>query len=104
MLGYREGQQTGAFTCCRTMDVDGDIKNNKDMDRDQVCNEIRDYKLSIARDLDENDSDLRLARHGRPVKFRLTQHQGLPPSDAYPLPIYGWDRIAPLEFPIVCNC
>ena len=33
---------------------DRDIKNNNDMDRDEVCNEIRAYKKSIARDLDEN--------------------------------------------------
>ena len=56
MLGYREGQQTGAFRLVHEMDVsyDRDVKNNKDIDRDQICNEIRSYKLSIARDLDEN--------------------------------------------------
>jgi hypothetical protein len=56
LVGYREGQQTGAFSLVRQMDksYDRDIKNNNDMDRDEVCNEIRAYKKSIARDLDEN--------------------------------------------------
>jgi hypothetical protein len=56
MLGYREGQQTGAYSLVRQMDqsYDRDIKNNQDMDRDAVCNEIRAYKRSIARDLDAN--------------------------------------------------
>ncbi|MBI3678525.1 MAG: hypothetical protein HY243_18100 [Proteobacteria bacterium] len=58
MLGYREGQQEGAFRLLRegaeyTIDTK-EIKDVMDMDRDQVCNEIRDYKLSMARDLDEN--------------------------------------------------
>jgi hypothetical protein len=54
--GYREGQQTGAYDLVRQMDksYDRDIKNNDDMNRDEVCNEIRAYKKSIARDLDEN--------------------------------------------------
>ena len=56
LLGYREGQQTGAYNLVRQMDksYDRDIKNNKDLDRDEVCNEIRAYKESIAKDLDEN--------------------------------------------------
>jgi hypothetical protein len=56
MLGYREGQQTGAFQLLRQMNrtYQIDVKNAADVDRDRVCDEIRDYKLSMARDLDEN--------------------------------------------------
>jgi hypothetical protein len=56
LLGYQQGQRTGAFELVREMDVSyaRDVKNDSDMDRDQVCNEIRRYKKSIARDLDEN--------------------------------------------------
>ena len=71
MIGYREGQQTGAFRLVHDMDVsydknlkdaisddrlsyDRDASNMMDKDRDTVCNEIRRYKLSIAKDLDEN--------------------------------------------------
>ncbi len=71
MLGYQEGQQTGAFRLVHEMDVSYDkdlknavnddrlsydrgAKNQMDQDRDAVCNEIRHYKLSIAKDLDEN--------------------------------------------------
>ena len=56
LLGYHQGQQTGAFHLLREMDTSFtlDVKNAKDIDRDQVCNEIRRYKLSMARDLDEN--------------------------------------------------
>ncbi len=56
LLGYHQGQQTSAFHLMREMDRSFtlDVKNASDMNRDQVCNEIRDYKLSIARDLDEN--------------------------------------------------
>lgn len=56
MLGYHEGQQTGAFRLLRQMDQSFilDVRNAEDIDRDQVCNEIRRYKLSIAKDLDEN--------------------------------------------------
>lgn len=56
MLGYREGQQAGAFRLVHDLGVsyDRDVKNQKDIDRDDVCNEIRHYKLAVARDLDEN--------------------------------------------------
>jgi hypothetical protein len=56
LLGYHQGQQTGAFHLMREMDrtFTLDVKNARDMDRDEICDEIRDYKLSIARDLDEN--------------------------------------------------
>ncbi|HEY2034012.1 MAG TPA: hypothetical protein VGH02_10045 [Rhizomicrobium sp.] len=56
MLGYREGKQTGAYQLVHEMGTsyDRDVKNNKDMDRDQICWEIRRYKRSIAKDLDEN--------------------------------------------------
>lgn len=56
LLGYRDGRQTGAFHLLREMDesFELDRKSAMDMDRDGVCNEIRRYKLSIARDLDEN--------------------------------------------------
>ena len=54
--GYREGQRTGAYQLLRETDTSytRDVKNGMDMDRDRVCNEIRRYKLSMARDLDEN--------------------------------------------------
>ena len=56
LFGYHEGQRTGAYNLLRQMDrtYEIDVKNAKDMDRDQVCNEIRSYKLSMAKDLDEN--------------------------------------------------
>jgi hypothetical protein len=56
LLGYRQGQQIGAFQLVRQMDqsYSRDVKDGMDMDRDQVCGEIRRYKPSIARDLDEN--------------------------------------------------
>jgi hypothetical protein len=56
MLGYRQGQQTGAFQLRDEEEVAyvTDRKNDFDEDRDQVCNEIRRYKLSMAKDLDEN--------------------------------------------------
>jgi len=57
LWGYHEGQQTGAFSLLQQIkekqEID-DAQNNLDMDRDKVCNEIRSYKLSIAKDLDEN--------------------------------------------------
>ncbi len=60
MLGYREGQQTGAFSLLHQMGAENDKKNENDKNagvdkgRDQVCDEIRRYKESMARDLDEN--------------------------------------------------
>lgn len=56
LLGYHEGQQTGAFRLLREMDrtYKLDIKNATDIDRDQVGDEIRSYKFSMAKDLDEN--------------------------------------------------
>jgi len=57
LWGYHEGQQTGAFSLLHQIEEKQQIdaaQNNLDMDRDQVCNEIRSYKLSIAKDLDEN--------------------------------------------------
>lgn len=57
LWGYHEGQQTGAFSLLHQIEGRQEIdeaQNNLDMDRDQVCNEIRSYKLSIAKDLDEN--------------------------------------------------
>lgn len=56
LLGYHEGQQTGAFHLLRQMgrSYARDVNDDMDMDRDQVCNEIRRYKELMARDLDEN--------------------------------------------------
>lgn len=56
MFGYREGKQRGAYQLVHEMDVsyDRDVKNNKDVNRDEICWEIRRYKPSIAKDLDEN--------------------------------------------------
>jgi hypothetical protein len=56
LWGYHEGEQTGAFHLLSQVrgDFERDAKDQADMDRDQVCNEIRKYKESIARDLDEN--------------------------------------------------
>ncbi|MBI3677131.1 MAG: hypothetical protein HY243_11020 [Proteobacteria bacterium] len=56
LLGYHEGQQTGAYHLLRQMgrSYTRDVKNSTDIDRDDICNEIRAYKESIARDLDEN--------------------------------------------------
>jgi hypothetical protein len=56
MLGYREGQQTGAFRLAHDMDAskDRDIQSDINIGRDQVCNEIRRYKISIAKDLNDN--------------------------------------------------
>ena len=60
MLGYREGQKTGAFRLLHEMGaepatVNARSENNGiEKGRDQVCDEIRRYKESMARDLDEN--------------------------------------------------
>jgi hypothetical protein len=56
LLGYHEGQQTGAFHLLRQMgrSYTRDVNDGMDMDRDRVCDEIRRYKESMARDLDEN--------------------------------------------------
>lgn len=56
LLGYHEGQQYGAYNLLHQMGrtYELDVKNAKDIDRDQVCGEIRIYKESIARDLDEH--------------------------------------------------
>jgi hypothetical protein len=56
LLGYREGQQTGAFHLLRQMgrSYTGDADHDMDLDREKVCNQIRSYKESIARDLDEH--------------------------------------------------
>jgi hypothetical protein len=56
LIGYHEGQQYGALHLMREMDRSFtlDVKNAMDADRDQICGEIRRYKLSIAKDLDEN--------------------------------------------------
>jgi len=59
MLGYREGQLTGAFSLLHQMGPENDKNENDQNDgidkgRDQVCDEIRRYKESMARDLDEN--------------------------------------------------
>jgi hypothetical protein len=56
LLGYHQGEQTGAFHLLRQMDrtYTRDVNNDMDMTRDQVCEEIRTYKESIARDLDEH--------------------------------------------------
>jgi hypothetical protein len=60
MLGYREGEQTGGFRLVHEMDGQydrdkkGDMDEGRDMGRDQVCNEIRAYKVSIAKDLNDN--------------------------------------------------
>jgi hypothetical protein len=56
LVGYHQGQHTGAFRLMREMDRSFtlDVKNAADMDRDQVCNEIGRYKLSMVRDLDEH--------------------------------------------------
>jgi hypothetical protein len=56
LLGYQMGQRTGAFHLLYEMgEQEGiDYKAAKDESRDQVCNEIRRYKLSMAKDLDEN--------------------------------------------------
>lgn len=57
LWGYHEGQQTGAFSLLQQIkekQEPDDAQNNLDMDRDKVCNEIRNYKPSIAQDLDEN--------------------------------------------------
>lgn len=60
LFGYHEGQQTGAFRMLREMGADPAAVSARsesdgiDRGRDQVCNEIRRYKFSIAKDLDEN--------------------------------------------------
>lgn len=56
LLGYHEGQQTGAYNLLYQMGrtYEPDVKDAEDIDRDQICNEIRRYKESIARDLDEH--------------------------------------------------
>jgi len=68
LFGYHEGQQTGAFHLLREMDrtFTLDVKNAADMDRDQVCNEIRRYKLSMAKELDENTDICGYADMDRP--------------------------------------
>ncbi len=55
MLGYHEGQQTGAYRMLHQLDS-GDTreKNGIEKGRDQVCDEIRRYKFSMAKDLDEH--------------------------------------------------
>jgi hypothetical protein len=71
MFGYREGQQEGAFRLLRqgaeftlsAKDIKA-IKDSEEMDRDeirdqvhdQLCDKIRHYKESMARDLDEHTS------------------------------------------------
>lgn len=60
MIGYHQGQRTGAFHLLREMDANyvrdskADIDEGRDKGRDQVCDDIRRYKFSIAKDLDEN--------------------------------------------------
>jgi hypothetical protein len=56
LLGYREGQVTGAFRLLHEMGEEDarDEHVGIDKGRDQVCNEIRRYKFSMAKDLDEN--------------------------------------------------
>jgi hypothetical protein len=60
LIGYHQGQQTGAFHLLREMGADSaaiDAKSENDgieKGREQVCNEIRRYKFSMAKDLDEN--------------------------------------------------
>ena len=56
MLGYREGQQTGAFRLAHDMDAskDRDIQGDIDKGRTQVCNEIKRYNLTMAKDLNDN--------------------------------------------------
>ena len=56
MFGYREGQQVGAFHLMHEMNVTSarDAKEEMDFARDRVCNEIKRYKFSIARDLEEH--------------------------------------------------
>jgi len=51
MLGYREGRQTGAVRLLHEMSLEyaEDYKG-----RPQVCDEIRHYKLSMAKDLNDN--------------------------------------------------
>ncbi len=56
LVGYHQGEQTGAYHLLRQMDrsYTRDVNDDMDMDRNQVCDEIRIYKESIARDLDEH--------------------------------------------------
>ncbi len=60
LWGYHEGRQTGAFYLLRQYseaserEAARDEQTETDMARDRVCNEIRHYKFSIAKDLDEN--------------------------------------------------
>jgi hypothetical protein len=56
LFGYHQGQQTGAFHLLHEMGetYTRDVRDDMDMDRDRVCNEIRDYKVSMAKELDEN--------------------------------------------------
>ena len=83
LLGYHEGQRSGAFQLLRQANESctRDVKNDMDTDRDQVCNEIRRYKLSMAKDLDENTQICLLAGHGRPKKIKLTHYPILPSLD-----------------------
>jgi hypothetical protein len=53
LLGYREGEQTGAFGMLHQIRAEVE-KAGIDKGRDQVCDEIRNYKFSMAKDLDQN--------------------------------------------------
>jgi hypothetical protein len=60
LLGYHEGQKTGAFRLLHEMGADSATvsarseSNGIEKGRDQVCGEIRRYKFSMAKELDEN--------------------------------------------------
>jgi hypothetical protein len=56
LIGYYQGEHYGAFNLLQQMGrtYELDAKNADDVTRDQVCDEIRIYKESVARDLDEN--------------------------------------------------
>jgi hypothetical protein len=61
-FGYWDGSHTGAIQLVSKMQAadkismqdDKIIEDSIDTGRDQVCNEIRRYKLAMAKDLDEN--------------------------------------------------
>jgi hypothetical protein len=60
LAGYHEGEENGAFNLLRqtndASDRTAEIMEQAEADRvrEQVCNEIRRYKFSLAKDLDEN--------------------------------------------------
>jgi hypothetical protein len=56
MLGYYEGQQVGAVRLAHDVDAPYDraVQDDINKGRDQVCGEIKSYKLSIAADLENN--------------------------------------------------